>query len=496
MEVNVSESVRLLQRELSVTRANLDDFFITVSTILIFAMQAGFSLMETGLVRSKNATNILLKSTLDAFIGATAYWLIGYAFAFGDGNEFIGWTGFALHGVPSSKLSFFFYQTIFSNTASTITSGSVAERMAIPGFFVYSFLMTGVMYPIAARWTWHKEGWLRVRGFIDFGGSGVVHMLGGVCALVATLFIGPRTGRTKSSRNMFRGHSITLTGIGAFLLMFGIMGYNMSAQLTLTNPGDGTIVAISTINTLLAGSSASLTALFLARTTPSGKYRWSYLTMINGAISGMVSSCAGCNAMPLWGAYVTGICAGLIFFALRSLLHYFIEVDDTLDGFAVHFGGGFAGMLAAPIVSNDGVLLVGDSRSAEVLGYQVAGILVLIAWGAFFCTIMFALLKYLNILRIDARMEFYGMDIVKHNEPAYPAEAWEEKQYSDYQSRQVVQLLQSSMANQNVPAAIDSGRYSGTQIGELMLKVGLPPTMNFSHLALTMDYMHSKHPPV
>ena len=130
------------------------------------------------------------------------------------------------------------------------------------------------------------------------------------------------------------------------------------------------------------------------------------------------------------------------------------------------------------------------------MGYQVAGILVLIAWGGFFCTVMFAMLKYLNILRIDACMEFYGMDIVKHNEPAYPAEAWEEKQYSDYQSRQVVQLLQSSMANQNVPAAVDSGRYSGTQIGELMLKVGLPPNMNFSHLALTMDHMSSKRPPV
>ena len=138
---------------------------------------------------------------------------MGYALAHGEGNDFMGWTGFALVGVDPSRLSYWFYQAIFANTASTITSGAVAERLHLPAFFIYSFCLTGVMYPIASRWVWFHNGWLKQHGFIDFGGSGVVHMVGGVCALVAALYVGPRTlppHSKKKGLSVFRGHSMTV----------------------------------------------------------------------------------------------------------------------------------------------------------------------------------------------------------------------------------------------------------------------------------------------
>ncbi|XP_046459386.1 ammonium transporter 2-like isoform X1 [Daphnia pulex] len=494
---NDTALLMLLEAKLAITQSNLNDFFITVSAILVFAcdlcnnlaMQAGFSLMETGLVRSKNATNILMKSTLDAFIGATVYWLVGYAFAYGDGNEFIGWTGFALQGVSPSKLSFWFYQTIFANTASTIVSGATAERINLPAFFIYAFLLTGFFYPVASRWVWHPSGWLKIRGFIDFGGSGCVHMLGGVCALVACVMVGPRTGRYENKTKKkfaFRGHSNTLTGVGAFLLMMGILGYNMSAQLDLTHHGDGVTVALSAVNTILAGSAGSIVATILGRATPTGSYRWSYNTMLNGAIAGMVSSCAACNAMPYWGAYLTGAGAGFLFFVLRALINH-LHVDDPLDAFAVHFGGGFFGMLSAPILVNSGVILTGDESSAEVLGWQLIGILVLVAWGVGFCLVLFGSLKYFKILRVDSTVEVQGMDSMKHGEPAYPAESWEEQQYWDHQVHRLIHLMRSTSieslcGNQkNSIATVDLGVNNNFRL------TGMPPQMNFAHLVLT-DY--------
>ena len=160
---------------------------------------------------------------VNAVIGATAYWLFGYAIAYGDGNVFIGWTGFALQDVSPSRFSFWFYQSIFANTASTIASGATAERINLPAFFVYSFVLTGFVYPLASRWCWHPTGWLKVLGFFDFGGSGVVHMLGGVCALVATLLVGPRIGRfgPKDKKTFaYRGHSTTVGWFYTLLLLF------------------------------------------------------------------------------------------------------------------------------------------------------------------------------------------------------------------------------------------------------------------------------------
>ncbi|KAK4010730.1 hypothetical protein OUZ56_019862 [Daphnia magna] len=497
MEASVlnETAVSILASRLAMTQNNLNDFFIIISAILVFAMQAGFSLMETGLVRSKNATNILMKSTLDAFIGATVYWLVGYAFAYGDGNEFIGWTGFALQGVSPHKISFWFYQTIFANTVSTIVSGATAERINLPAFFIYAFLLTGFLHPVASRWVWHTSGWLKVRGVIDFGGGGCVHMLGGVSALVACLMVGPRIGRydNKTMKKFaFRGHSNTLTGVGAFLLMMGILGYNMSAQLDLSHPGDGVAVSVSAVNTLLAGSSGSIVATILGRATPTGSYRWSYNTMLNGAIAGMVSACPACNDMPFWGAYVTGAGAGFLYFALRALINH-LHVDDPLDAFAVHFGGGFSGMVSAPLLVTNGVILVGDVNSAEVFCWQLVGILVLIAWGVGFCSILFGSLKYFKILRVESCVEIHGMDLMKHGEPAYPAESWQEQQYWDHQVKQLVYSLSSTKIDEAVggQTIFDSIATVDLGVNNNFRLTGMPPQMNFAHLALTDHFQKS-----
>ena len=212
---------------------------------------------------------------------------------------------------------------------------------------------------------------------------------------MACVLVGPRIGRfgTKTTKKFaYRGHSNTLTGVGAFLLMMGILGYNMSAQLNLSNPDDGFVVSLSAINTLLAGSAGAIVATITGRATPTGGYRWSYNTMLNGAIAGMVSSCAGCNALPFWGAYATGAGAGFLFFVLRALVNHLhgnefwetfakslilsiycitITVDDPLDAFAVHFGGGFFGTVSTPLLVRTGVLIVGDTNSAQVRIYTI-----------------------------------------------------------------------------------------------------------------------------
>lgn len=222
---------------------NMDAFFLIIMGIVIFLMQCGFAFLEAGAVRSKNTVNILIKNMLDCLIGAVSYWAIGWAVAFGkSGNGFIGTSGFFGVDVGHENYPKWFFQFVFAATAATIVSGSIAERCTFHAYFVYSLIITGWVYPPVTHWAWDQSGWLFQLDYADFAGSGVVHVLGGTCALVACYFMGPRLGRfTKDGDVIIHplpGHSVPLAGLGGFILLFGFLAFNGGSQAQISNKGE------------------------------------------------------------------------------------------------------------------------------------------------------------------------------------------------------------------------------------------------------------------
>ncbi|XP_064601317.1 putative ammonium transporter 1 [Liolophura sinensis] len=402
-------------------------------------MQCGFAFLEAGSVRSKNVTNILIKNLLDSFVSGLSYWLIGYALAYGSGNKFIGYEYFAHAYMPDDQYAKWFFQYVFAATAATIVSGAVAERCDFNGYLVYSFLITGFVYPVVTHWTWSGEGWLSdgseyinekgevsTVAYNDFAGSGVVHTLGGTAAFVGALFLGARKGRFDEESGYpveIKGHSLPFAALGGFVLLFGFFAFNGGSQAAISNPGDGIAIAISIVNTVAAATGGGFVVLVLNK-TPLGDGKWSMLSTVNGCLTGMVSACAGCNDMYTWGAFVTGLIGGVVYM-LISWSVVKLRVDDPLDATAVHFGGGVTGVITIAFLSKTyGILFFGDNRSGLHLAWQLAGLAAIIGWTAVLSILIFGGLKLLGILRVNEEMELKGLDIPKHGEPAYPAESY------------------------------------------------------------------------
>lgn len=424
--------------ELDELKANLDTLFLVVMGMVVYLMQCGFAFLEAGSVRSKNTSNILIKNLLDSFVAGIAYWVLGYPFAFGGGNEFIGWEGWASHELPTTELASFFFQFVFAATAATIVSGALAERCEFVAYFVYSFCITAFIYPVVTHWAWHENGWLskgktyEIDGewvnirYNDFAGSGVVHCVGGVAALVGAFIIGPRLGRYhKESGSVLslRGHSVPFAALGGFILIFGFMAFNGGSQLTISNAGDGAVISLAIVNTVISGSTAAFVSLILHRIGVLGRL-WSLLNTLNGALAGMVAICAGCNIIRPWGAAIVGAFSGLFFNAVSQIMTK-LRIDDPLDAVAVHLGGGVIGVLSVAFLAyDDGIVFQWDRKSGLMLAWQVCGLAAIIAWTGVLCTIMFGTLHLLGIFRVSPELERKGLDIPKHGEPAYPLESY------------------------------------------------------------------------
>ncbi|KAK3101388.1 hypothetical protein FSP39_003194 [Pinctada imbricata] len=418
---------------------NLDVMFLIVTGMFVFFMQCGFAFLEAGAVRSKNATNILIKNVMDSFVSGVSYWLFGYAFAYGDGssaNKFIGFKHFASHEMESETFASWFFQYTFAATAATIVSGAVAERCEFIAYFTYSIFITGFIYPVVTHWAW-GGGWLSqgmdysalngtVVNYQDFAGSGVVHVLGGVAALVGAILLGPRLGRfhkESGTIGQLRGHSVPIAALGGFILFFGFLAFNGGSQLSITNKGDGAAVALSVVNTIISASFAAFGSLIINRLNFLGS-SWSLLATINGALTGMVAACAGCNAMAPWGACILGIISSIVYTSVSYLLKK-LRIDDPLDAVAVHLGGGTWGVIAIAFLDKEeGIFVAGDLKSGYKLAWQLIGWSSIVGWSAVLSLIIFGLLKLCKVLRVPAEIEEKGLDIPKHKEPAYPVEAY------------------------------------------------------------------------
>ncbi|KAI8489571.1 Ammonium Transporter Family [Branchiostoma belcheri] len=281
-------------------------------------MQAGFGFREAGSVRSKNTTNILIRTMLNVFISGIAYWGVGYAFAYGTpSNFFLGHSNFFL-SLPVVDVTHarWFFQFTLAATCVTIVSGALSERAEFAACLVYAMLISGFLYPVVSHWAWDPAGWLRIGAkdpglvfpnfsrplFQDFAGSGVVHLTGGAIALVGAIMVGRRIGRFEGRRAVrIPEHNVPLVSLGTFMMFLGLLAFNVGAQGAISRSGDGEAVSVITVNTVISASMGGLVAMLLKRVGILGKPNWTYLSAANGALTGMVSVAAGCDVVYTWG---------------------------------------------------------------------------------------------------------------------------------------------------------------------------------------------------
>lgn len=406
-----------IAKEVASFKANMDQMFLFVMGSIVLFMQAGFALIEVGTVRAKNATSILIKNISDMCFGAMAFWLCGFAFAFGEGNPFIGLDHFLAITLPKEEYSFLFFQGTFAATCATIVSGAIAERSDYNGYVIFSVLITGVVYPIQTHWCWGPSGWLTDNGFYDFAGSGVVHLAGGVCALVATYIIKPRIGKFKDDEECnLANHSIPLMAIGFFVLVFGFLAFNGGSLVSITNAGDGAKISMIFYGTVIACCAGGIAAIAVDRFRTG---YWKITIIVNGGLAGMVSVCCGCDGFYPWSSALAGSIGGVIYYVLSHVMKR-LKLDDPIDAVAVHGGAGAWGLIAGPLFRFDGVLSSNAEGASKMLLWNLIGLAAIVAWNAILSFIIFGTLGKMGRLRVSEECEVVGLDLYKHDVVSYP----------------------------------------------------------------------------
>ncbi|CAJ1968090.1 unnamed protein product [Sphenostylis stenocarpa] len=431
----------------------IDNTYLLFSAYLVFSMQLGFAMLCAGSVRAKNTMNIMLTNVLDAAAGGLFYYLFGFAFAFGSpSNGFIGKHFFGLSDLPSQTFDYsnFLYQWAFAIAAAGITSGSIAERTQFVAYLIYSSFLTGFVYPVVSHWFWSTDGWasafnlnnlLFSSGVIDFAGSGVVHMVGGVAGLWGALIEGPRIGRFDHAGRAvaLRGHSASLVVLGTFMLWFGWYGFNPGSFNKIFVPydnnsgsyyGQWSAVGRTAVTTTLAGSTAALTTLFGKRVI-SG--HWNVTDVCNGLLGGFAAITAGCSVVEPWAAIVCGFVASVVLILCNKLAER-VGFDDPLEAAQLHGGCGAWGVIFTALFAKKeyvnqiyrgdvsrphGLFMGGGGR---LLAAHVIQILVIVGWVSATMGPLFWGLNKLKLLRISPEDELAGMDLTRHGGFAYAYE--------------------------------------------------------------------------
>lgn len=387
-----------------------------IAAFLVFFMQAGFAMVETGFTRAKNAVNIMMKNLMDFSVGTLAYWAVGFGLMFGVSQTgWFGTTGFFFSDFAKEQdpwlYAFWMFQVVFAATAATIVSGAMAERTKFVSYLIYSFAISAVIYPIFGSWAWgslfHGKGWLEALGFIDFAGSTVVHSIGGWAALAGAIVLGPRIGKFSPDGRprAIPGHSIPLAALGVFILWFGWFGFNAGSTTTAN-----TDIAMIAVNTNLAAAAGTVGAMIIAwilfKKPEAGM-------TLNGTLAGLVAITAGCaNVTPL-SAVIIGFIAGMLVVFSVLFIERALKIDDPVGAVSVHGVCGAFGTLAAGIFSAKGATL-------EVVGVQALGVAAAFLWSFTTCFILFHVIKATIGLRTSRDEELQGLDIEEHGNVAYP----------------------------------------------------------------------------
>ena len=386
----------------------VDSLWIVVAGILVMFMQPGFMLVETGFTRSKNSVNIVMKNFMDFSVGAITYWAFGFALAYG-GTTLGGFLAYGSFFLEGDSITYFF-QVVFAATAATIVSGAVAERTKFSAYLLFQPFICGVIYPIVTHWVWSGQGWLGDLGFIDFAGSGVVHMVGGCAALAGVQIVGPRIGKYDDNGNpqVIPGSSMVAGALGVFILWFGWYGFNVGSALAAV---DVDLAAIA-VTTTLSASAGSITAMYTSMI--SGKPNVGMT--LNGALAGLVGITAGCANVNNLGAVLIGLVSGvLVVYSIN-----FLEkkgFDDAVGAVSVHGICGIWGVLAVAIFDTTDGLVYGGG--ATLFLPQLIGILAIGAWAYGTSFLVFKAIDSTVGLRVTAEEEIAGLDATEHGTSAY-----------------------------------------------------------------------------
>jgi Amt family ammonium transporter len=421
----------------------VDTLWVLVAGFLVFFMNAGFCMLETGFCRSKNAVNLLAKNLIVFGLSTLAFWVLGFGLMFGDGNGFMGFSGFFLSGSDNSPatgaayqgsysaLSWagvplkakFFFQLAFAGTAATIVSGAVAERIKFLAFFVFSLLLVGISYPITGHWIW-GDGFLVNAGFYDFAGSTVVHSVGGWAALIGASLLGPRIGRYQQRPVAMPGHNLSISALGCLILWLGWFGFNPGSTMA----ADPFAISHIVVTTNLAGAMGALAATVTS---------WIYLSkpdlsmIINGVLAGLVSVTASCAFVNLGSAAIIGLLGGvLVVFSVTFIDR--LKIDDPVGAISVHLVCGVWGTLTVGLFSvGPGIYPWYGTDNGPLAGLFLGGglaqiliqLLGIVAVAAF--TVLFSLVSWLIIkatigIRVSATEEHNGLDLGEHAMEAYP----------------------------------------------------------------------------
>ena len=387
-----------------------------IGAALVFFMQCGFAMVETGFTRAKNAGNIIMKNLMDFCIGTPMFMLLGFGLMMSE-NYFFG-----LIGKPNLQLftsfadinwSSFVFNLVFCATAATIVSGSMAERTKFSAYCIYSAIISAVVYPIEAGWVWNSQGWLAQMGFIDFAGSAAIHTVGGVAALIGACFLGPRIGKYSYDKagkvtkvHAIPGHSLTLGALGTFILWFGLYGFNGAACVQLE--GIGGLAAVFTTTTIAPAVAAITTMIFTW--VKNGKPDVSMT--LNASLAGLVAITAPCACCDALGATIIGVVAGFIVVVVIEFLDLKLHIDDPVGAVGVHLANGVWGTLACGLFSVDTGLFYGHGW--RQLGVQALGEGAIILWTTVCMLITFALIKKFHGLRASKEEEVIGLDKLEH----------------------------------------------------------------------------------
>jgi Amt family ammonium transporter len=405
-------------------QAVLDNIWILIAAVLVIFMQAGFALVEAGLTRAKSVANIMMKNLMDFVVGVLVFAAVGFAFAFGSGNDFIGTSGWFLDPSEFSEgwgnlslPTFFIFQVAFAATAATIVSGAMAERTKFKAYFIYSAVISAIVYPIVVHWVW-GGGWLANLDtpYHDFAGSGVVHMTGGVAALVGAAILGPRIGKygADGKPRAIPGHSIPFAIIGCFILLIGWFGFNPGSELAADE-----FVGPIAVTTLLAGVAGALVATLITW-FKDGKPDVAMAG--NGLLAGLVGITAGCAAVNNWGAVIIGAIAGAI--VVGSVLFFDrVRIDDPVGAVSVHGICGAWGVIAVGLFATEdsdfwkqGLFFGGGT---DQLVSQIIGVVSIAAFVAVAMAIVFFAIKAIVGLRVSPQEELEGLDVHEHGYPGY-----------------------------------------------------------------------------
>ncbi|MDO5571340.1 MAG: ammonium transporter [Bacteroidales bacterium] len=396
---------------------SIDTVWVLLGSMLVFIMQAGFAMVESGFARTKNTANILMKNLLDFSVGSILFWAVGFGIMFGASHwglvgsidlfGLAGWNG----EIPGT--AFLVFQTMFSATSATIVSGAVAERTKFHAYLIYSVCIFGLIYPISGHWGW-GGGWLSELGFHDFAGSAIVHSLGGWLAFAGACVVGPRLGKYRKGRTYaIPGHNLTLATLGVFLLWFGWFGFNPCSQLGASGES-AQIISDVFMTTNIAAAGGGVAALLFAWF----RYGKPSLSLsLNGVLAGLVGITAGCDLVSPAGALAIGVISGVVMILAVALFDHVLKIDDPVGAISVHGVCGTLGTILTGVFAMDGGALYGGGFS--FLGIQILGAFTYLGWGLLTGFALFKAIDFTIGMRVDKRIEEEGLDVYEHGETAY-----------------------------------------------------------------------------